>query len=224
MGLFKKITELRCQAYIKTTLNYGDPEFVSDHCHPSNETEVNVIKFRRRVKERAQNTRENPMQIIGNCLAQVDGDTRGNIGNITSIRRDIQHQRKGKQPAEPTSLPELVIPDEWKFTTDNKTFLIHDSGVGIQQRLVIYATEDSLRVLAASDLWFMDGNFSMVPVIFKQLYIVRVPLGTSAVTTIYALLPGKTQGIYVEFFQAIVDACERLGFNVNPGNIICDLE
>ena len=124
---------------------------MSDHCHPSNETEVNVIKFRRRVKERAQNTRENPMQIIGNCLAQVDGDTRGNIGNITSIRGDIQHQRKGRQrqPAEATSLPELVIPDEWKFTTDNKTFLIHDSSVGIQQRFVIYATKDSLRVLAA---------------------------------------------------------------------------
>ena len=60
------------------------------------------------------------MQIIGNCLAQVDGDTRGNIGNITSIRRDIQHHRKDRQPAEPNSLPELVIPDEWKFTTDKK--------------------------------------------------------------------------------------------------------
>ena len=117
MGLFKK-TDLRCQAYVKTTLNYGDPEFVSDHCHPSNETEVNVIKFRRRVKERAQNTREKPMQIIRNCLAQVNGDTRGNIGNITSIRRDIQRQRKGRQPADPTSLPKLVIPDEWKFTTE----------------------------------------------------------------------------------------------------------
>ena len=58
-----------------------------------------------------------------------------------------------------------------------KTFFIHDSGVGIQQRLVIYATEDSLRVLAASDLWFMDGNCSRAPAIFKQLYIVRVPLG-----------------------------------------------
>ena len=173
-------------------MNYGDPEFVSDHCYPSNETEVNVIKFRRRVKKRAQNTREKPMQIIGNCLAQVDGNTRGNIGNITSIRRDIQRQRKGRQPAEPTSLPKLVIPDEWKYTTENKTFFIHDSGVGIQQRLVIYATEDSLRVLAASDLWFMDGNFSMVPPIFKQLYIVRVPLGTSKVTTIYVFLPGKT--------------------------------
>ena len=43
-------------------------------------------------------------------------------------------------------------------------------------------------------------------------------------TTIYAFLPGKTQGICVDFFQAIVDACERLGFNVNPENIVCDFE
>ena len=39
----KKRTDLRCQAYVKTTLNYGDPEFVSDHCYPSNETEVNRV-------------------------------------------------------------------------------------------------------------------------------------------------------------------------------------
>ena len=70
------------------------------------------------------------MQIIRNCLAQVDDATKGNIGNITSIRRDVQHQRKGMPPKEPTSLPDLVIPEQWKLTSDNKIFLIHDSGVG----------------------------------------------------------------------------------------------
>ena len=109
---------------------------MSDHCYPSNETEVNVIKFRRRVKKRAQNTREKPMQIIGNCLAQVDGNTRGNIGNITSIRRDIQRQRKGRQPAEPTSLPELVIPDECHTVTRLNGYKINDNLIRKMEKIM----------------------------------------------------------------------------------------
>ena len=97
------------------TFNSENPELVSDPCHPSNETGVNVLRFRRKAKEGAQITREKPMHTIGNCLAKVDDSTKWNIGNITSIRRDVQCQRKGMQPKEPSSLPELVIPDEWKL-------------------------------------------------------------------------------------------------------------
>ena len=62
MGLFKK-TDLRCQAYVKTTLNYGDPEFVSDHCHPSNETEVNITKFRLGLRKRPKTQEKNQCRL-----------------------------------------------------------------------------------------------------------------------------------------------------------------
>ncbi|KAG7176889.1 putative Inosine-5'-monophosphate dehydrogenase 1b-like 2, partial [Homarus americanus] len=43
------------------------------------------------------------------------------------------------------------------------------------------------------------------PRLFQQLYVIRAPLGPSAVTCVYAFLSAKSQTIYEEFLQAICD-------------------
>ena len=70
----------------------------------------------------------------------------------------------------------------------------------------------------------MDGNFSMAPRIFKQLYIIRAPLGDTAITCVYAFLAHKNQESYTEMLEAVVHKCEELGFNVSPQQIITDFE
>ena len=63
-------------------------------------------------------------------------------------------------------------------------------------RIVVYATEESLRLLPVARTWFIDGNFSMAPLILKQLYIIRAPLGNSAIRFVYGVLSGKSEIIY----------------------------
>jgi hypothetical protein len=70
----------------------------------------------------------------------------------------------------------------------------------------------------------MDGTFSTAPKFFQQLYVIRAPLGDSAVTCIYAFLSCKTQSIYEELLQAVVDACERLSISPDPSTVIIDFE
>ena len=123
-------------------------------------------------------------QILAAEIEQLDHDTRANIGNMATIQRDIQRHQRSQQPAEPAALADLVIADNWKVTKDGRPFLIHDSGEGVVNRIVVYATEESLRLLAVARTWFIDGNFSMAPLIFKQLYIIRAPLGNSAITCV----------------------------------------
>ena len=72
-------------------------------------------------------------------------------------------------------------------------FLIHDTGEGSRNRIIMYASEIQMRTLASAKTWFMDGTFSMAPAIFSLLYIIRIPLRQSAVTAIYAFLPNKAQ-------------------------------
>ena len=52
--------------------------------------------------------------------------------------------------------------------------------------------------------------------------VVRVPLGPSAVTCVYAFLTGKSQSVYEEFLNSITANCDSLGFNVDPTTIIAD--
>jgi len=75
-----------------------------------------------------------------------------------------------------------------------------------------------------ADRWFMDGNFAMSPSQFQQLYVIRAPLGASAVSCVYALLSGKTQTIYEILLKAVVDKCDAISYSVDPTTVICDFE
>ena len=70
----------------------------------------------------------------------------------------------------------------------------------------------------------MDGTFDSAPSIFQQLYVIRVPLGESAVSCVYAFLSSKTQATYEELLTAVLDRCCDLGFQPDPTTIITDFE
>ena len=61
----------------------------------------------------------------------------------------------------------------------------------------------------------MNGNFAMAPKIFDQLYVIRAPMGDSAVSCVYALLLGKSQAVYEEMFRGMEVKCGELGFTSN---------
>ena len=88
----------------------------------------------------------------------------------------------------------------------------------------MFAREIQLRTLTSAKTWFMDGTVLMAPGIFSQLYVIRIPLGKSAVTAIYAFLPNKAQRTYKEMFQVITDACIRQVLMLIQKKVVCDLE
>ncbi len=70
----------------------------------------------------------------------------------------------------------------------------------------------------------MDGNFSMAPSLFNQLYVIRAPLDKTYVTCVYALMAGKTEDEYAELLRAVITACEQLGYDVDPACVTTDFE
>ena len=122
---------------------------------------------------------------------------------LESCRRVIRRHQRGIVPPDPPTTRDLVIDIEWSTTggPTPQTFLIHDSGRFSNQRIVMYATEEGLRLLARSGTWYMDGTFSTAPDCFRQLYVIRAEIGT---TCVYAFLPGKTEAIYMEMLEAVI--------------------
>ena len=117
--------------------------------------------------------------------------------------------------------------EDWKTTggAEPQSFLIYDSGPEAgEERMLIWAAKEGLVHMARNDCWFMDGNFAMAPDITKQIYVIRTLLGDSSVSTVYALLPGKTYEQYKEMLEAIVAHCAFLGFNLDPKIIVTDFE
>ncbi|KAG7173734.1 putative MULE transposase domain-containing protein 3 [Homarus americanus] len=88
----------------------------------------------------------------------------------------------------------------------------------------MFATEEGLCHLAGSDTWYMDGTFTCAPFLFEQLYIIRAPLGESALSCVYAFLSRKSQEIYEEMLTAVHDKGEELGFYMDVTTTITDFE
>ena len=176
------------------------------------------------MKDKGKTSRELPGQIVAAQIAQAEDNVRAECGKVESIKRTIRRVQRGNLPKEPTTLKELVLEGEWTDTTSSKRFLIPDSGPDSRSRMLVFTSEEGLTHLASQDIWYMDGNFSLAPKVFQQMYIIRAKLGNSAVTCAYALLTGKSQGQYEEMLKAVTRRCEDLGFSPDPTTVHMDFE
>ena len=137
-------------------------------------------------------------------------DCRSGVYDCCSLYR----QKRGALPAEPASLAELNLTGKWTTTGPDslEPFLIYDSWSAAIDRVIVFPPRKQLQRLAYAEKWFMDGYYNMSLRLFKQLYIIRVLLGSSAVTCAYAILTGQT------FFQhchvIIVSQCTTAVQNI----------
>ena len=171
-----------------------------DHDHAGDMDSINACKVRNQMKERAMSSRDSPTQIFTESVARMCPTVRPHMPTEESCKRTIRNQRPSL-PSHPTRIQLGYIPQEYTVFVNGdqkEDFSIYDNGAyDANLMLFFFATNEGLRHLAEAETWFMDGNFSMAPDIFCQLYTIRVPLGTSAITTVYALqTPQDTRGVF----------------------------
>jgi len=49
-----------------------------------------------------------------------------------------------------------------------------DNKSTIGERIILFATDDSLKILIEAKTWYCDGNFNLSPKYFVQLYVMKV--------------------------------------------------
>ena len=64
---------------------------------------------------------------------------------------------------------DLRVDERWTTSSDGDRLLIYDNDVESTDRMLVFETDDGLRHLASSELWFVDGTFS--PQFFSLSYI-----------------------------------------------------
>lgn len=146
-------------------------------------------------------------QIALDAMAELTEEEKISFGDMETIKRRIRRYQSAGRLQDPSSLQDLKIEDEWALTIgpNPQPFLIFDNRINARHTIEIFGSEEGFRHLCYSDKWFMDGTFSTARNLFEQLYIIRAPLVESAVSCIYALLKGKSQEIYEDMFQAILN-------------------
>ena len=205
-----------CKGKIKVN---GENIVVSrHHTHQPDPIRRDVLRIRDNLRNRAQNTQEAPRQVLLNGLAGINDAVAAHMPNLETVRRDIrrQRQRAGNPLAVPASRDDVPnpIPNEYTVTNNNAPFLVWDSGDN--DRILIFATEEKLRLLQNTEHWFADGTFDTVPNIYSQLYTFHAMIQGMVVTCLYALLPNKTRATYTKLIQQLL----HLNPNFNPESLM----
>lgn len=145
-------------------------------------------------------------------------------GSLASLKRTVRRAKKGNTPAEPATIRDIPVPLPIDYNTHHdETFLVYDNEES-QNRVLMFATNDGLDQLNNADTWFMDGTHSTAPKQFQQLFVIRVPLGESCVSVMYALLPSKQQSMYEEVLTALLDICLQRDIRPNLRRVVADYE
>ena len=67
--------------------------------------------------------------------------------------------------------------------------------------------------------WFGDGTFKVCRQIFFQIYTIHAQINGRILSWIYALLPNKTEEIYIRLFREVEQHVAN-----SPTNILMDFE
>ena len=130
-------------------------------------------------------------------------------------------------------------------TNDGLPFLQYDNG-STDNRILIFFSERSLRLLASSSIWFGDGTFKagkyiflikvtgqlflklnslqLAPPGFQQLYTIHGFKDGQAFPFAYVLAKHKDTETYKEVISAIKDRANELGLQLAPTKIMKDFE
>ncbi len=217
---------LNCNGKITTNLDANEVLSSIGHKHENSDAFIEATKMKIVIKERATFSRGSTKQILVDSIEEISENARLEIGNLNALKRNIQRERQIGRPKNPDTLEELQIPTEWTTTgeEDGRPFLIYDNGHEAEKRIIIFLTQESMHHLANTKTWFMDGTYSTAPALFEQLFVIRAPLGNSAISCVYAFLSGKTQEIYEEFFTELCKKADQMGLDFNPDITMTDFE
>ena len=87
-----------------------------------------------------------------------------------------------------------------------RQFLLEDTGG--KDRILVFATEENIQLLAKMEWVFADGTFKASPKIFGQIYIIMGCLKKNAeykeyIPLVFGLLPNKQKKSYVRFLEIL---------------------
>eukprot|EP00102_Acyrthosiphon_pisum_P021502 XP_016658712.1 PREDICTED: uncharacterized protein LOC107883368 [Acyrthosiphon pisum] len=121
-------------------------------------------------------------QIVGEVTQNLNDAVLAQLPKLNTLKRKLRRvkERATWHPPCPTSIRDLIIPDQYMCLSGGSQFLLHDSGVHDDERFIIVGSMTGLRALSMSTRWHADGTFKTTPLIFKQLYSIHAEIGNNS--------------------------------------------
>ena len=200
------------------------PYVRGEHCHLPNPSKVEVKKLHSRLKEKATATADVPRKIIRDEVQTLSQEAATQVGTNRNLAAIINRKRRRVQhlPPAPSSRTGFVLPIEYTVTSSGEQFLLFDSGVEDENRILIFGTKRMVEFMTGYKQWFIDGTFKVCPDIFYQLFTVHVLVQDNVLPCLYGLLPNKSKDTYCRFWEGLRNNTEE--YDMQPVSVVTDFE
>ena len=156
------------------------------------------------------------------CPQNISETAAVNLQQINNLKSTIHSQRKDTDllstPLRREDIPMLA--ERYHITKAGEQFLIFDSRLGDNERILIFATQQGIHFLSNNSHWFMKRTFILCQEILYQIYAIHALNNNHILPCVVILLPIINEDTYNRLFREVKDAVIRLGNE--PTNILKD--
>lgn len=218
-----------CNARCITNANWEEGirvEKAGRHEHEATRGEIIARQTVARIKRRAEeHPNEPPTSIIREEVRNIHNEeVQVLLPERQTLLRMVNRNQNKNRPLIPRTLAECVILPPFNETLQGQSFLQYDSGVGDENRLLIFTTREALTRLGVSEIFLADGTFKTVPTIFFQLYTIHGLINNLPFPLVYCLLVNKDENTYRKMYQEIKNLCSATNIQLNPRVMMTDFE
>uniref|UniRef100_A0A5S6QFP8 FLYWCH-type domain-containing protein n=1 Tax=Trichuris muris TaxID=70415 RepID=A0A5S6QFP8_TRIMR len=178
---------------------------VNFHCRGGDAARVCIAAVCTAVKSRAENALETPAMILNDTYQSVSSDVRAQMPSTKATKETIQRRMCDVSAAtsQPANRASIVIPEAYQTYGGQEQFLLYDSGLGDDDRLLIFGRHSYMAWSAHIKHLYADGTFKITPPLFAQVYILMAERDGFVLPVLYALLPDKQETTYRRMFEAV---------------------
>ncbi|CAF3837842.1 unnamed protein product [Rotaria sp. Silwood1] len=166
---YYRCEDSRCTVTARTDLQDILLNIKGDHCHPPKPEEIQIRTFKQVVKTRAISESTPIPQIYDEEAVRMDLSTLS-IAALPSQRElssTLNKARRLQTPSIPNSQL-FDISESYRKTLKNLPFVCVDQIIKRKTRILVFASNEQLKLLFNSSVILMDGTFSSSPPIFDQ--------------------------------------------------------
>ena len=141
-----------------------------EHDHPPNRAQTTTQLAIEGMKKRARDE-STSVNIIYDDSLQVlsqgenSDDVLAQLLSLESIRSSLYRARHEHTPILQTHVRDVSLSGRYIKTQSGEDFLLVDN-----DKIMIFATEENLRLMSEADAFYIDGTFSTCPSLFYQVW------------------------------------------------------
>ena len=116
-----------------------------------------------------------PNALVADVLATASQSDLAALLPAVPLKLNVHNQRRkqGNFPKLLKHRKDINIPANQLHTAKGDNFLLYDSGVSDQDRILMFGTADNLDILNNCKLWLLDGSFKTAPKLFYRVYTIH---------------------------------------------------